>query len=94
VATRSFGIIATLNDVKSQRHLFAFTMKNQEPTVVFDRERASAYDKRFAKLAPLRDAIHLLMHMTLSEFPTDAHILSVGAGTGAELIYLAQNFPQ
>jgi tRNA (cmo5U34)-methyltransferase len=69
-------------------------MKNQEPAVVFDQERASAYDKRFAKLAPLRDAIHLLMHMILSELPTDAHILCIGAGTGAELIYLAQNFPQ
>jgi tRNA (cmo5U34)-methyltransferase len=94
VATRSFGISATLNDVKSQRYLFAFTMNNPEPTVVFNQDRASAYDQRIAKLAPLRDAIHLLMHMILSELPTDAHILCVGAGTGAELIYLAQNFPQ
>jgi tRNA (cmo5U34)-methyltransferase len=69
-------------------------MTNQEPAVVFDQERASAYDKRFAKLAPLRDAIHLLMHMILSELPTDAHILCIGAGTGAELLYLAQNFPK
>lgn len=67
---------------------------NQEPAIVFDQERASSYDKQFAKLAPLRDALHLCMRMILSELPTDAHILCVGAGTGAELIYLAQNFPQ
>ncbi|MBM0745730.1 hypothetical protein JOY44_30405 (plasmid) [Phormidium sp. CLA17] len=53
-------------------------MKKQESAVVFDQERASAYDKRFAKLAPLRDAIHLLMHMIFSELPTDAHIVSYG----------------
>lgn len=69
-------------------------MKNQEPAVVFDQERASSYDKQFAKLAPLRDALHLLMRVILSELPTDARILCVGAGTGSELIYLAQSFPQ
>ncbi|MDV2994162.1 MAG: hypothetical protein N4J56_003816 [Chroococcidiopsis sp. SAG 2025] len=29
-------------------------MKNQEKTIVFDRERASNHDKQFAKLAPMR----------------------------------------
>lgn len=69
-------------------------MTNQEPAVVFDKESASSYDKSFAALAPIRDALHLLIRVILSELPTDAHILCVGAGTGAELIYLAQNFPQ
>jgi len=69
-------------------------MKNQESAVVFDQERASAYDKRFAKLAPLRDALHLLMRVILSELPDNARILCVGAGTGLELLDLAQNFPQ
>lgn len=69
-------------------------MKNQEPAVVFDQETASSHDKRFAKLAPLRDALHLCMRVILSELPTDANILCVGVGTGPELIYLAQNFPQ
>lgn len=69
-------------------------MKNQESTIVFDQERASVYDKQFAKLAPMRDALHLLIRMVLSELPDDAHILCVGVGTGSELINLAQNFPQ
>jgi len=69
-------------------------MKKQEPAIIFDQERASSYDKRFAKLAPLRDALHLLMRVILSELPINARILCVGAGTGSELLYLAQNFPQ
>ncbi len=69
-------------------------MKNKEFAVVFDRERASSYDTRFAKIAALRDALHLLTRMILSELPTDAHILCVGVGTGSELIHLAEAFPK
>jgi len=68
-------------------------MQNQESAIVFDEERASSYDKRFAKLAPLRDALHLLIRTLLSELPVDAHVLCVGVGTGSELIDLAQTFP-
>ncbi|NJL64865.1 MAG: class I SAM-dependent methyltransferase [Methylacidiphilales bacterium] len=69
-------------------------MKNQESTFAFDGERASSYDEKFAALAPLRDALHLLIRFIFSELPANANILCVGAGTGAELIYLAQAFPQ
>lgn len=69
-------------------------MKNQESTIVFDREYASSYDKRFAKLAPMRQALHLSIRMVLSGLPNDARILCVGVGTGSELIDLAQAFPQ
>ena len=69
-------------------------MQNQESAIVFDEERASTYDKRTAKLAPLRDTLHLLTRLILSDLPTDARILCVGVGTGLELIYLAQEFPQ
>lgn len=68
-------------------------MKNQESTIVFDRERASNYDKQLAKLAPMRDGLDLSICMVLSELPDDARILCVGAGTGRELIHLAQHFP-
>ena len=69
-------------------------MTNQESTIDFDKERASSYDKTFARLAPIRDALYLLIRQIFSELPADANILCVGAGTGTEIIYLAQNFPQ
>lgn len=69
-------------------------MPNQESAIVFDKERASTYDTRVAKIASLRDALHLSIRLVLSELPADARILCVGVGTGLELIYLAQEFPQ
>jgi len=66
----------------------------EEPAVAFDRAHAATYDQRFAKLAPMRDALHLLVGAILADLPTHARILCVGAGTGQELIYLAQKFPQ
>ncbi|MBL7646914.1 MAG: class I SAM-dependent methyltransferase [Candidatus Hydrogenedentes bacterium] len=59
----------------------------------FDEEHAAAYDERFARLAPFKDALHLAMRGLLAELPVNARILSVGAGTGAELLYLANAFP-
>lgn len=69
-------------------------MQNQESATVFDKQRAFTYDTRAAKVAPFRDALHLLIRLTLSELPANARILCVGVGTGLELIYLAQEFPQ
>jgi len=42
----------------------------------------------------MRNALHFLIRMVLSELPADARILCVGVGTGSELIDLAQAFPQ
>jgi len=69
-------------------------MKNQQTTLVFDQEFASSYDRRFVKLAPMHNALHLLIRMVLSEVPNDARVLCVGVGTGSELIDFAQTFPQ
>lgn len=69
-------------------------MKNQASTRFLDRDFASNYDKQFAKLAPMRDALHLSIRLVLSELPNDARVLCVGVGTGLELIDLAQTFPQ
>lgn len=69
-------------------------MDERESTIVFDEERAAAYERRFAKLAPMRDGLHLLLRLVLAELPEQAHILCVGAGTGAELFYLANAFPR
>lgn len=59
----------------------------------FDEDHAASYDQRFAKLAPFKDALHLALRGLLAELPADARILCVGAGTGAELLYLADAFP-
>ncbi len=68
-------------------------MSNSPSPIVFDKEKAEAYDDRFAKLAPMRDAIHLVARLAFSGLQDSAHILCVGAGTGAELCYLASAFP-
>lgn len=59
----------------------------------FGEEHAAQYDQRFAKMAPLREALHLMMRAILSVLPEEAHILCVGAGTGLEIAELAQHFP-
>ena len=68
-------------------------MTDERAPVVFDQERASSYDKRFAKLAPMKDTLHLLTQLVLADLPADARVLCVGVGTGAELLHLAQAFP-
>jgi tRNA (cmo5U34)-methyltransferase len=59
----------------------------------FDETHAASYDERFAKLVAMRDALHLVTRLALDHLPADARILCVGAGTGAELSYLAAAFP-
>ncbi len=68
-------------------------MQDQEPSVVFDKERTSSYDTQYAKLAALSDALHLLMRVILSNLPARARILCVGVETGSEMLYLAREFP-
>lgn len=69
-------------------------MQDKDMSVVFDQERAANYDNQYIKLAPLRDAIHLLIRLVLADLPANARILCVGVGTGSELLDLAQAFPQ
>jgi tRNA (cmo5U34)-methyltransferase len=68
-------------------------MSNQEQPVFFGKEQAAGYDRQWAKLAPMRDALHMLLRIRLSELPDDAQVLCVGVGTGAEMLYLAEAFP-
>lgn len=68
-------------------------MPQQHPSVFFDEAHAASYDERFARLAPLRDALDLLMKVILSDQPAKARILCVGAGTGTEILHLASLFP-
>ena len=69
-------------------------MQRPESPIAFDQVHAATYDQRFAKVAAMRDALHLLMGAVIGDLPAEARILCVGAGTGQELIYLAQKFPK
>jgi tRNA (cmo5U34)-methyltransferase len=68
-------------------------MQNEKITALFD-QQAATYDQRWTKLAPINNALHLLTSAVLSELPATARILCVGAGTGAEILHLAQKFPE
>lgn len=63
------------------------------PEQFFGKDHASEYDRRFEKTAPLRDALHLFISAIFAELPAQARVLCVGAGTGAEILKLAANFP-
>lgn len=67
--------------------------QQDDPARFFGEAQAATYDTNFAKLAPLKDALHLCMRGMLAPLPHNARILCVGAGTGAELLYLAEAFP-
>lgn len=67
-------------------------MQREEIKAVFD-QQASGYDKQWARMAPIRDGLHFLLESIFVDLPADARILCVGAGTGAELAYLARAFP-
>jgi tRNA (cmo5U34)-methyltransferase len=69
-------------------------MSNQEQPVFFGKEQAAGYDRQWAKLAPIRAALHMLLRIRLSDLPDDDQVLCVGVGTGAELLYLAEAFPR
>lgn len=67
-------------------------MHQEEITAIFDHQ-ASTYDDKWIKLAPINHALHLLTSTVLAHLPAEARILCVGAGTGAEIFYLAQQYP-
>jgi tRNA (cmo5U34)-methyltransferase len=68
-------------------------MTRSAPPVFFDARHAAAYDQQFTQLAPMRDALQLIVRLVLSDLPPDARVLCVGVGTGLELLDLAQAFP-
>ena len=67
-------------------------MQQEEVTAIFDQQAAS-YDEKWSRMAPINGALHLLASAILSALPPTASILCVGAGTGAEILHLAQRFP-
>ena len=69
-------------------------MEHKASNHFFNNKNASSYDTQRAKLAPIKDTLHLCIRMLLSDLPENAHILCVGVGTGSELIYLAEAYPK
>jgi tRNA (cmo5U34)-methyltransferase len=63
---------------------------------VIDHFTASAgvYDERNQSLAPIGDNMHFLIRLILKNAPVRAHVLCVGVGTGAEILSLANAFPE
>lgn len=67
-------------------------MDRQQLESTFD-QQAATYDRQWARLAPFRDGIHLLLASLFSTLPRDARMLCIGAGTGAEIHHFADRFP-
>lgn len=59
----------------------------------FTKELAERYDERNRKLMAISDCLHFLISLVLKKLPPKAQILSVGAGTGAEILALAEIYP-
>lgn len=68
-------------------------MRSDEIKAIFD-QQASGYDDRWAKTAPIRDALFFLLEAVFADLPADARILCVGSGTGEEIDWFAKRFPQ
>ncbi|MDD0841946.1 class I SAM-dependent methyltransferase [Pseudomonas sp. Gutcm_11s] len=67
-------------------------MHRDEVTEIFQQQAAS-YDSQWAKTAPIRHCLHLLLDSQFAELPADARILCVGVGTGTEMAHLAAQNP-
>lgn len=62
--------------------------------MAFKGEHAAKYDKNWSRLAPFKQSLHLAMQLVLKGLPRDAHVLCIGVGTGAELLAMAEAFPE
>lgn len=60
----------------------------------FNKNTSEGYDERAQRTGSINDNLHFLIRLILQALPEDARILCVGVGTGAEIVRLAQVFPQ
>jgi len=67
-------------------------MHPDEIVSLFD-QQAAGYDRQWARTAPIRECLYLLLDPLLAGLPHDARILCVGVGTGLEMAHLAQSHP-
>lgn len=68
-------------------------MNQQQVLEAFGPKHAANYDEQWRKLSPLRDSLHLLMAAAFADLRDNSRVLCVGAGTGSEILFLAQRFP-
>lgn len=67
-------------------------MDPAELKALFDK-MAPGYDQQVAGWAPIRDGLLLLVAAAFADLPPDSRLLCVGAGTGAEMAFLAERCP-
>lgn len=67
-------------------------MQPEDIVSLFDKQ-APGYDRQWARTAPIRDCLYLLLDPLLAELPEQARLLCVGVGTGQEMAHLAMRFP-
>lgn len=67
-------------------------MRPEELVELFD-QQAAGYDRQWARTAPIRDCMYLLLDALFAGLPADARVLCVGVGTGVEMAHLAHAFP-
>lgn len=70
-------------------------MSDFDTTQHFDDQKAEAYDRVIRQVVPGYDTLHEMIKVVLDHYVlgTNAHLLSVGCGTGVELLTLGDNFP-
>jgi len=67
-------------------------MKPDDIVSLFD-QQAPGYDRQWARTAPIRECLYLLLDPLLADLPPDARVLCVGVGTGLEVAHLARSHP-
>jgi len=61
---------------------------------LFNRQLAETFDEKNSKLAAISENMHFLIGLVLANLPARARVLCVGAGTGAEILALAKDYPE
>lgn len=60
----------------------------------FGKTEAESYDRKRFKLSVMKDAIYYVMNVAQDRLPASSTILCVGAGTGTEVIKMAETHPK
>lgn len=60
----------------------------------FTKEASRSYDEKNSKLAHIADTMHFLTRLVLKDLPATSRVLCVGVGTGAEILALANQYPE